>query len=43
MPIAREISDMLDIGRKLSQDRFLTLKIALNHTGQVFPLCDDYF
>ena len=46
MPIAKEISDMLDIDRNPSQAVsvvFLTSKIAINRTGQVFPLCDDYF
>ena len=42
MPIAREISDMLDLGLKPLQAIsvvFLTLKIAVNPPGQVFPLC----
>ena len=42
MPIAKEISDMLDIGQKPSQVIsvvFLTSKIAV---GEVFPLCDGF-
>ena len=37
MPIAKEISDMLDLGHF---SRFLTSNIALNRRGQVFTLCD---
>ena len=42
MPIAKEILNMLDVGRKPFQS-IPSPSLALNRKGKVFPLCDTSF
>ena len=41
MPIAQELSDILDIGQS-DFSSFCTSKNAVNRTGYVLPLCDGF-
>ena len=42
MPIAKEILNMLEVGRKPFQS-IPSPSLALNHRGKVSPLCDTSF